>query len=90
MSTKAGTIQGTQTGVSWAGGRIAAILLAMVLAVTLFATTRGGTVERAPASTRFELTGQLSGGRNVTGATSSRLPGGQPVMIGSYACHQCR
>ncbi|MGH2595873.1 MAG: hypothetical protein ACRDH7_07910 [Actinomycetota bacterium] len=90
MSTKAGTIQGTQTGISWAGGRIAAILLIAILAVTLFAMTRGGTVERTPASTRFEVTQQLSGGRNVMGVTSRTLPGGQPVMIGSYACHQCR
>jgi hypothetical protein len=90
MSAKAGTIQGTQSGVSWAGGRIAAILLTVVLAVTLFSMTRGGTVEKTPASTRFEETQQLSGGRNVTGVTSSTLPARQPMMIGSYACHQCR
>ena len=90
MSAKAGTIQGTQTGVSWAGGRIAAILLIAVLALTLFAMTRGGAVEKTPASTRFEVNEQLSGGRNLAGATSSTLPVRQPIMIGSYACHQCR
>ncbi len=90
MSTKAGTIQGTQTGVSWAGGRIAAILLIAILAVTLFAMTRGGTVEKTPASTRFEVTQQLSGGRNVTGATSRTLSGGQSILVRGYACHQCR
>ena len=89
MSAKAGTIQGTQTGVSWAGGRIAAILLIVVLALTLFAMTRG-TVAKTPASTRFQVTEQLSGGKNVTGVTSRTLPGGQPIMVGSYACHQCR
>ncbi len=90
MSVKAGTIQGTQTGVSWAGGGIAAILLIVILALTLFATTRGGTVEKAPASSQFQVTEQLSGGRNVTGVSSSSLTSEQPIMIGSYACHQCR
>jgi hypothetical protein len=90
MSAKAGTIQGTQTGVSWTGGWIAAILLTVLLTVTLFAMTRGGTAAKTPASTRFQVTEQLSGGRNATGVTSRTLPGGQPIMVGSYACHQCR
>ena len=76
MSTKAGTIEGTQTGISWARGRIVAILLAVVVAVTLFAMARGNTVDKTPASTRFTQTEQLSGGRNVAGPTSSTLPHG--------------
>jgi hypothetical protein len=90
MSAKAGTIQGTQTGIRWARGRIAAILLIVVLGLTLFAMTRGGTVEKTPASTRFQVTEQLSGGKNVTGATSRTLPRRQPIRVGSYACPRCR
>ncbi len=74
MSTKAGTFQGTQTGVSWAAGRIAAILLIVVLAVALFAMTRGNTVDKTPASTRPNVTRQLSGGRNVASLIPTTLP----------------
>ncbi len=92
MSAKAGTFQGTQSGVSWSGAWIAAILLSVIVAVTLLAVTSadGGAVEKAPASTRFEVTDQLTGGRNFLGDTSGTTPARQPIMIGSYACHQCR
>ena len=90
MSAKGGTIQGTQTGVSWAGARIAAVLLTVVLAVTLFAMTRGASsTDTEPASTRLEVT-QQSGARNDMGVPASTLPALQPIVIGSYTCHQCR
>ena len=91
MSAKAGTIQGTRTGVSWAGARIAAILLAVVLAVTLFAVTRGASSsDTAPASTKSEVTQQLDGGGSGPRVTSNTVPARQPIVIGSDICHQCR
>ncbi len=88
MSTRAGTIQGTQVGVSWAGARVAAILLTIVLAVTLFAMTRGSSsADTVPAGAKFE---QLSRDGSVKVGTSDRLPARQPITIGDYVCHQCR
>jgi hypothetical protein len=89
MSTKAGTIQGTPTGISF-GAWLAAILLATLIVVSLFAVaTSSGTTKPAPTTAKVETTvpvgfshvapttgGQLSGGRNVTGPTSSTLPHG--------------
>ena len=90
MSTKAGTIQGTQTGVSWTAGWIAAILLTAVVAVTLFAMTLGsGSADLVPANARPEVTQQLGGGGPIPGMTHVAPPA-EPVMIGGYACHQCR
>ena len=91
MSAKAGTIQGTRTEVSWAGARIAAILLAVVLAVTLFATTRGASSsDTVPASTKSEVTQHLDGGGLGPRVASKTAPAQQPVMIGDFVCHQCR
>jgi hypothetical protein len=90
MSTKAGTIQGTQTGVSWMGGWIVAILLTAFVAVTLFAMTSGsGSADPVPANDRTEITQQLGGGGPIPGLTHSVRPA-QPVTIGDYVCHQCR
>lgn len=89
MSAKAGTIQGTQTGVGWAGARIAAILLAVVLTVTMFAMTRGGSSgDTVPAGARFEET--QSGGGYTAGVPAGTLPAREPIVIGSDVCHQCR
>ena len=88
MSTSAGTIQGTKVGVSWAGARIAAILLTIVLAVTLFAMTRGSSsADTVPAGARYE---QLSRDGSVKIGTSDTLPVRQPITIGDNVCQQCR
>ena len=91
MSAKAGTIQGTQTGVSWTGGWIAAVLLTLLLAVTLFAMTRGsGPADTAPAGARVGVTQQLGGGGPDPRVADTTLPAQQPIMIEDYVCHQCR
>jgi hypothetical protein len=85
MSTKAGTIQGAQTGTSWAGGRIAAFLLAVVLAVTLFAMNRSsGTSQPAPTTAKVETTVPAGFG-HVAPATQPRMP-----IVNGSICHQCR
>ncbi len=91
MSASPGTIQGTQSGISWAGAKVAAILLAVVMAVTLFAMTRSTSATGTkPVATTFQVGDQLSGGKNLGGTTSDSLPARQPITIGSYVCHQCR
>jgi len=91
MSARAGTIQGAQAGVSWAGGWIAAVLLTVVLAVTLFAMTRGtNPTDAGPANARLEVTQQLGDDGHVAGVPARTNPARQPITIGSYACHQCR
>ena len=91
MSASPGTIQGTQSGVSWAGAKVAAVLLAMVMAVTLFAMTRStSTAGTKPVSATFQVGEQLSGGRNTVPAAVKSVPASEPIVIGSYVCHQCR
>ena len=91
MSAGAGTIQGTQTGTSWAGAKIAAILLAVVIALTMFAMTRGsGVTGTKPASATFQESDQLSGGRHTPTTTANDAPAWKPVKVGSFVCNQCR
>ena len=62
MSAKAGTLQ-AERQVNWTGAWIAALMLTAILALSLFAVTRSsGTVEKAPAATRFEITTGGPGG----------------------------
>ncbi len=72
--------------------RIAAILLTLLLAVTLFAMTRGSSpADTAPAGARVGVTQQLGGGGPIPSVCPTRtLPAQQPIMIEDYVCHQCR
>jgi len=91
MSAKAGTLQ-AEPQVSWTGAWIAALMLTAILALSLFAVNRSsGTVEKAPAATRFEVT---SGGAGGPSRLAHDQPVGAPtipgVQIGDTFCHQCR
>jgi hypothetical protein len=92
MSAKAGTFEQTQSRTSWTGGWIAAALLAVVLAVTMYAMSRAdGSVEPVSQTARYEVTDQLSGGPSQVGngqATQTRFSHG--IQIGDTFCHQCR
>jgi hypothetical protein len=92
MSAKAGTFEQVRTGTSWTGGWIAAALLAVVIAVTMFAMSRAsGPAEPVPTTARYEVTDQLSGGpsRVVTDAPPA-APAQTGIRIGDTICHQCR
>ena len=87
MSTKAGTIQGTQTGVSRTGAWFAAILLATVIIVALFAMNKsGGTSQPAPTTAKVEATVPVGFGHvpPTTGGTAR-----QPIVVNGSVCHQC-
>jgi hypothetical protein len=93
MSAKAGTFEQVQTGTSWTGGWIAAALLAVVIAVTLFAMTRAsGPAEPVSQTARFEVSDQLSGGPSRVGTNVIPAPPAQTgIQIGNDTiCHQCR
>jgi hypothetical protein len=94
MSTRElGTIQETKTGVDRTAGWIFALILAVLFAVSLIATTDpGGVVERAPASPAFALGDQLAGGPTTVdrGASPNDGTAWQPIVINGSACHQCR
>ena len=91
MSAKAGTLQ-AERQVNWTGAWIAALMLTAILALSLFAVNRSsGTVEKAPAATRFEVT---TGGPGGPSRLAHRQPKGAPtiqgVQVGDTFCHQCR
>lgn len=92
MSAKAGTLQGAQRGISWTGAWVAAIFLTAILALSLFAVNRSsGTVEKAPAATRFEVTTGGPGGPSRLAHRQPKAPPAvQGVQIGDTICHQCR
>ena len=86
MSTKAGTIQGTQTGAS-IGAWIAAILLATVIVVSLFAVaTSRGTSQPAPTTAKVENTVPV--GFSHVAPTTAGQPW-QPIVVNGSICHQC-
>ena len=91
MSAKAGTLQ-AERPVSWTGAWIGALMLAAILALSLFAVNRSsGTVEKAPAATRFEITTGGAGGPSRLAHTApvgaTTISG---VWIGDHFCRQCR
>jgi hypothetical protein len=94
MSTRElGTIQARKTGVDRTAGWILALILAVLFAVSLIATTDPGTtVERAPAAPAFSLGDQLAGGPTTVHRDASPGEGTawQPIVINGSACHQCR
>jgi len=92
MSAKAGTFEQVQTGTSWTGGWIAAALLAVVIAVTMFAMTRAsGPAEPVSQTARYEVTEQMSGGPSQVGTyTTPGTPAEVGVRVGDTICHQCR
>ena len=104
MSAKAGTIQGTQTGVP-NGAWITAILLTAMIAVALFAVnTSGRTSQTAPITAKVETTVPV-GFSHVAPSTAqveTTVPVGfshvapttggkqlQPIVINGSVCHQC-
>ncbi len=91
MSAKAGTFEQVQTGISWTGGWIAAALLAVVLAVTLYAMSRSdGPAEPVSQTARYEVTDQLSGGPSRIATGEPAAPTRTGIRIGDTICHQCR
>ena len=94
MSTRdLGTIQATKTGVDRTAGWIFALILAVLFAVSLIATTDPGTtVERAPAAPAFSVGDQLAGGPTTVNRDASPGDGTawQPIVVNGSACHQCR
>jgi hypothetical protein len=94
MSTRElGQIQARTSGVGQTAGWIFALILAVLLAVSLIATTDpGASVERAPAVPAFSVSDQLAGG--VATVTRDAYPNDetawQPIVIDGSACHQCR
>ncbi|MEO8424425.1 MAG: hypothetical protein ABI595_11035 [Actinomycetota bacterium] len=94
MSTRdLGTIQAKSTSVDRTAGWIFALILAVLFAVSLIATTDAGTtVERAPAAPAFSVGDQLAGGPSIVNRDASPNAGTawQPVVINGTACHQCR
>jgi hypothetical protein len=93
MSTRElGTIQATKSGVDRTAGWIFALILAVLFAVSLIATTDPGqVVERAPASS-FVVGDQLAGGPSTVNRDASPNEGAawQPIVVNGSACHQCR
>lgn len=93
MSTRdLGTIQARKTGVDRTAAWIFALVLAVLFAVSLIATTGPGTtVERAPAPA-FTVGDQLAGGPSTVNRDASGGDGTawQPIVINGSACHQCR
>jgi uncharacterized protein (DUF58 family) len=94
MSTRdLGTIQATKTGVDRTAAWIFALILAVLFAVSLIATTDPGTtVERAPAAPAFTVGDQLAGGPSTVhrDASPNDIAARQPIVINGSACHQCR
>jgi hypothetical protein len=94
MSTQElGTIQGTRSGVGRTAGWILVLMLAVLFAVSLIATTGSGeSVERAPAAPAFSVGDQLAGGPSTMNRDASPKLGAawQPVVINGSVCHQCR
>ncbi len=93
MSTRdLGTIQATNARVDRTAGWIFALILAVLFAVSLIATTDPGTtVERAPASPAFTVGDQLAGGpTTVNGDAPPQGTAWQPIVVNGSACHQCR
>jgi hypothetical protein len=67
-------------------------MLVAILALSLFAVNRSsGTIEKAPAATRFELS---SGGPGGPSHLAHRVPKAAPkvqgIQVGDTFCHQCR
>ena len=86
MSTKAGTMQATQTGVS-IGAWIAAILVATMIVVTLFAlSTSNGASKPAPTTAKVETTVPV--GFSHVAPTTAGQPR-QPIVVKGWVCHQC-
>ena len=93
MSTRElGQIQTTKTGVNRTAGWIFALILAVLFAVSLIATTDPGTtVERAPAAPAFSLGDQPGGPSTVhRDASPGYGTAWRPIVINGSACHQCR
>jgi hypothetical protein len=94
MSTQElGTIQGAKSGVGRTAGWILALVLAVLFAVSLIATTGPGeSVERAPAAPAFSVGDQLAGGPSTVNRDTSPNLGAawQPVVVNGRVCHQCR
>lgn len=93
MSTRElGTIEAAKSDVGRTAGWIFALILAVLFAVSLIATTHPGTtVDRAPAAPAFSVGDQLAGGPTTVNRDAS--PHGtawQPIVVNGTACHQCR
>ena len=90
-TTELGTIKATRS-VERTAGWIFALVLAVLFAVSLIATTGPGeTVERAPAPA-FSVGDQLAGGPATVDRGASPADGAvwQPIVVNGSACHQCR
>jgi hypothetical protein len=94
MSTRElGTIQTGTSNVSRTAGWVLALILAVLFAVSLIATSDpGASVERAPAAPAFSVGDQLAGGPTTVNrdARSNAGTAWQPIMVNGSACHQCR
>jgi hypothetical protein len=90
-TTELGTIQATKSGVGRTTGWIFALILAVLFAVSLIATTGPGTtVVRAPAAPAFSVGARLVGGPSTVGNVAPKATAWQPIVINGVACHQCR
>ncbi len=93
MSTRdLGTIRATKS-VERTAGWIFALILAVLFAVSLIATTGPGrTVDRAPAAPAFSVGDQLAGGPATVKRVASPDDGTawQPIVVNGSVCHQCR
>ncbi len=72
---------------------IFALILAVLFAVSLIATTGPGrTVDRAPAAPAFSVGDQLAGGPATVKRVASPDDGTawQPIVVNGSVCHQCR
>ncbi len=90
-TTELGTINATRS-VERTAGWIFALVLAVLFAVSLIATTGPGqTVERAPAPA-FSVGDQLSGGPNTVRGVGSQgdAAAWHPIVVNGSVCHQCR
>ena len=93
MSTRElGTIQASKTKVDRTAAWVFALILAVLLSVTLIATTGSGTsVDRAPAAPAFAVGEPGAGGPSALNRDAT--PKGtawQPIVINGSVCHQCR
>ncbi|MGZ5212845.1 MAG: hypothetical protein ACXWEJ_04805 [Actinomycetota bacterium] len=93
MSTRElGTIKATRS-VERTSAWIFALILAVLFAVSLIATTDPGTtVDRAPAAATFTVGDQLAGGPATVNrdASPNDQAAWQPIVVNGSACHQCR
>jgi hypothetical protein len=92
MSTRElGTIEATKS-VERTSAWVLALILAVLFAVSLIATSdRGTTVDRAPAAATFTVGDQLAGGpAAVNRHGPNDATAWQPIVIHGSACHQCR